>query len=263
MVAGLIKPDEGQVLLGGKRISESWREYRKRIGICPQENVHWKRLTPAEQLRFLGEMYGIPRKVLKKRIPDLMERLGITEDKDRLVGKLSGGMQRRLNIALALIHDPDLLILDEPEAGLDPQSRINIRQFIKSLSGIKTIILTTHNMDEADRLADRLAIMDRGELLVIDRPEALKNTVGEGDVLEITLDELPDGLDPGKLALVERARVTIDQDRIFIRALDLPNMLPMIVSRLDDLDLQVLDIRLRKNTLEDVFMHMTGRRLQG
>ena len=171
-------------------------------------------------------------------------------------------MQRRLNIALALIHDPEILILDEPVAGLDPQSRISIRDYIRSLAREKTIILTTHNMDEADRLTDRLAIMDQGELLVLDSPEELKGTVGEGDVLEVFLEEISLGLDSLDLDLDQRAQVTLAEGLLQIRALDLPNLLQGILSRLDELGLQPGDIRLRKTTLEDVFIQLTGRRLR-
>ncbi len=107
----------------------------------------------------------------------------------QLAGKLSGGMKRRLNLALALVHDPEILVLDEPEAGLDPQSRVLVREYIRSLASHKTVILTTHNMDEAERLADRVAIIDHGRLLVVDKPGDLMHTVGEGDVLEVDVSE--------------------------------------------------------------------------
>ena len=126
----------------------------------------------------------------------------------------------------------------------------------------KTIILTTHNMDEADRLTDRLAIMDHGELLVLDSPEELKGTVGEGDVLEIILEDIPLGLDSIDLNLDEQVQVTLVDGLLQIRALDLPNLLQSILSRLNNLGLQTGDIRLRKNTLEDVFIQLTGRRLR-
>lgn len=262
LISGFLNPDSGEVLLHGKPIAGGEEDYRVLIGICPQENIHWKKLTIAEQLHFLGDMYGMKPALIKKRTKELTTSLGLDEVKDRLAGNLSGGMQRRLNIALALIHDPEILILDEPEAGLDPQSRINIRDYIRTLARDKTVILTTHNMDEADRLTDRLAIMDHGELLVLDSPEELKGTVGEGDVLEIILEDIPLGLDSIDLILDERARVTLVEDLLQIRALDLPNLLQSILSRLDELGLRTGDIRLRKNSLEDVFIQLTGRRLR-
>ena len=262
LISGFLKPDAGEVLLHGQPIVGVEGDNRARIGICPQENVHWKNLTTTEQLHFMGDMYDMNSTLIRSRISQLLQSLGLVEVKDRLAGNLSGGMQRRLNIALALIHDPEILILDEPEAGLDPQSRINIREYIRSLAREKTVILTTHNMDEADRLTDRLAIMDQGELLVLNSPEALKASVGEGDVLEIVLEEIPMGLDSVDLDLDERVQVTLIEGLLQIRALDLPNLLQGILSRLDELGLQTGDIRLRKNSLEDVFIQLTGRRLR-
>jgi len=115
--------------------------------------------------------------------------MGLEEKANVIAKKLSGGMKRRLSISLALVHDPDILILDEPEAGLDPQSRILVRGLIKELARKKTIIITTHNMDEADRLSDRVAIIDFGKLLLADTPQNLKKTVGEGDVLEFIVED--------------------------------------------------------------------------
>ena len=164
----------------------------------------------------------------------------------RLAGKLSGGMQRRLNIALAMIHDPQILILDEPEAGLDPQSRICVREYIRSLANSKTLILTTHNMDEAQRMADRVAVIDQGRLLVLDTPEALVSRVGEGDVLELELNN------PGvrrkllTLDLPEQLSSQVVGDMIQVRGLDLVNQLPVLLSRLEKQDLIVSEIRLRK-----------------
>src|SRR4030067_366222 len=125
----------------------------------------------------------------RQRGEQLLKHLDLTEKRDKRARTLSGGMQRRLNLAMALVHDPEILVLDEPEAGLDPQSRVLVREYVRSLARQKTIILTTHKMDEAERMADRVAIMDHGNLLTVDTPEALKRTVGEGDVLEIETGE--------------------------------------------------------------------------
>jgi ABC-2 type transport system ATP-binding protein len=185
MLCGLLKPDSGQVLIHGKAITDGEAEVRKRVGVCPQNIVVWNTLTCLEQMQFLGEMYGMPGRIARQRSEKLLADLDLSEKKDKLARTLSGGMQRRLNLAMALVHDPEILVLDEPEAGLDPQSRVLVREYVKSLARRKTIILTTHNMDEADRMADRVAILDHGRLLTVDTPEALKRTVGEGDVLEI------------------------------------------------------------------------------
>ena len=176
MFCGLLKPDEGEVLFNGQALRDI-PDGKSLLGMCPQENVHWERLTCLEQMVFMGEMYDLPRKTARLRSKSLLDLLGMASESGKLARRLSGGMKRRLNIALALVHDPALLILDEPEAGLDPQSRLQMREFIRSLAGSRTIILTTHNMDEADRLSDRVAIIDQGKILMADTPENLKHSI--------------------------------------------------------------------------------------
>lgn len=262
LISGLLKPDAGEVYLRGEKLSAGQIGMRKRIGICPQENVLWSRLTPYEQLNFLGSMYDLKPSYIRHRSRDLIDALGLEDSAHKQTGKLSGGMQRRLNIALALIHDPEILILDEPEAGLDPQSRLGVREYIQSLAREKTVLLTTHNMDEADRMSDRVAILDHGELLVLDTPEALKQTVGEGDVLEISLKESCPEIKKTLAFLDEQAEIVVVDNLLQIRALDLVNNLQNILNRLSEEGVQSEDIRLRKNTLEDVFIQLTGRRLR-
>jgi ABC-2 type transport system ATP-binding protein len=261
LICGLLKPDAGEVFLLGEKLTPGEVGARKRIGICPQENVFWKRLTPSEQMNFLGGMYDLNPSLIRQRSREIINVLGLGDYAGKQAGDLSGGLQRRLNIALALIHDPEILILDEPEAGLDPQSRIEIRDYIKSLAKEKTVLLTTHNMDEADRMSDRVAIIDHGELLVLDTPEALKQTVGEGDVLEITLKGSAPNIETALAFLGDRAKITVIDDLLQIRALDLVNILQRILNRLSEESIQTEDVRLRKNTLEDVFIQLTGRRL--
>ena len=262
LIAGIIKPDKGQVFYNGIPVQDHDGNYLSKIGICPQENVHWKKLTPEEQLIFLGQMYGMQPGLIRERSQILIEALGLTDVARRLTGKLSGGMKRRLNIALALIHDPEILILDEPEAGLDPQSRINVRDYIRSLATSKTIILTTHNMDEAHRMADRVAVIDQGKLLVVDEPDALVTRVGEGDVLEIECAGLESGQDDFDLDFPDQIQSIILNDLLQIRGLDLVNHLPAILTNLERSGIEIGEIRLRKNSLEDVFIQLTGRRLQ-
>jgi ABC-2 type transport system ATP-binding protein len=174
-------------------------------------------------------------------------------------------MQRRLNLAMALVHDPEIVVLDEPEAGLDPQSRIKVREYIQSLARQKTVILTTHNMDEADRVADRVAIIDHGELLVLDTPEALKRRVGEGDVVEIDLDGPADNghqvLEQVE-TLVSDALLDKERGLLTVRALNAVGTLPAILDVVEAAGLRAGDVRVRKNTLEDVFIQLTGRRLR-
>ncbi len=265
MMCGLLQPDEGQVLIHGVPISEGDARIRSRIGVCPQEVVLWDRLTCMEQLQFMGEMYGMTGSEARQRGDQLIHEFDLLEKVNTQAHKLSGGLQRRLNLAMSLIHDPDILILDEPEVGLDPQSRVRIREYIQSLAHEKTIILTTHNMDEADRVADRVAIMDHGKILVLDTPEALKKSVGEGSVLELQL--ITDPLDEEEvrkalLDLGDEVRVEIIDGNLNLHASNVLHFLPEVMGRLTSIGMGCGEVRVRENTLEDVFIQLTGRRLR-
>ncbi len=263
MICGLVVPSDGVVKFFGKRIVDE-EEIKSQIGICPQENILWPKLTCLEQLIFIGEMYGLKQGTVKKKGIELLEFLGLKEKSNVLAGKLSGGMKRRLNICLALIHDPAILVLDEPEAGLDPQSRILVRDFIKSLKSEKTIILTTHNMDEADRLSDRIAIIDHGRLLLLDTPANLKKTIGEGDVLEIILD---DSKGRDVTTLTEDLKqicgiVKFTDSALMLNAKNIVHIIPDITVKIKESGFNIKEITMRENTLEDVFIHLTGRKLR-
>jgi ABC-2 type transport system ATP-binding protein len=265
MMCGLLRPDSGQVLIQGVPISEGNASIRSRMGVCPQEVVLWDRLTCIEQLQFMGEMYGMVGDQAQQRGDRLIQEFDLMEKANTQAHKLSGGMRRRLNLAMSLIHDPDILILDEPEVGLDPQSRVKIREYIQSLAHERTVILTTHNMDEADRVTDRVAIMDHGKILVLDTPEALKRSVGEGSVLELQLSA--DRLDEEQvraalLDLGDEVRVDILDGMLNLRASEVLILLPRVTERLSAIGVGFGEVHIRESTLEDVFIHLTGRRLR-
>ncbi len=267
MMCGLLRPDAGQVVVRGVPIDAAGAEVRARVGVCPQEIVLWERLNCLEQLQFMGQMYGLDGRLSRRRGQQLLGDLGLSDKRRTQARRLSGGMQRRLNLAMALVHDPEIVVLDEPEAGLDPQSRVAVRQYIQSLARHKTVILTTHNMDEAERVADRVAIIDHGRLLVVDTPAALKRRVGEGDVVEIGLGSLPDGLDEERLAqaldsLASQVRLDVAGRTLTVRALDAVGALPAILEALEAAGLRSNEVRVRENTLEDVFIELTGRSLR-
>jgi ABC-2 type transport system ATP-binding protein len=233
--------------------------------MCPQSVVLWERLTCIEQLQFIGQMYGVGGGEARQRGERLLEELDLSDKRSTQARTLSGGMQRRLNLAMALVHDPEIVVLDEPEAGLDPQSRVKVREYIQSLARKKTIILTTHNMDEADRLVDRVAIIDHGELVVMDTPDALKRGIGEGDIVEIKLN----GSTPkAELACKTLAEITpnilfdASSHALHIHALDAVGKLPVILETLVAHGIQPGEVSIRANTLEDVFIRLTGRRLR-
>jgi ABC-2 type transport system ATP-binding protein len=269
MICGLLKPDSGQVYLHGQLVNGGVPQTRRRVGVCPQQTILWEHLTCLEQLQFIGEMYGVKGGEARRRGLQLLEQLDLGEKGDKQARTLSGGMQRRLNLALALVHDPEIVILDEPEAGLDPQSRVRVREYIQSLARRKTIILTTHNMDEAERLAERIAIIDHGRLLVLDTPRALKARLGEGDVLEIPLSEwaldegvLLENLQTALAPLDGKLQFHITGGALTVRAYNLVGLLPSLLEILKSTGIQPEELRLRQNSLEDVFIHLTGRKLR-
>ncbi|MBI5549230.1 MAG: ABC transporter ATP-binding protein, partial [Deltaproteobacteria bacterium] len=166
------------------------------------------------------------------------------------------------NLALALVHDPELIVLDEPEAGLDPQSRVKVRDYLRSLARKKTVLLSTHDMDEADRLADRVAILDQGQLLVCDAPEALKRRLGGGEVIELRLGEGPEGAAADALCDLAGLTAQVAPGLLTVRAERAAQALPRVLERLAQRGVAAGEVRLRPSTLEDVFIDLTGRRLR-
>ena len=265
MMCGLLKPTSGEVLIGGRNIRNgNGSDIRSKVGICPQENILWSKLTCYEQLVFSARMYNIPGSVARKKAASLLEKMGLEQKSNKLASTLSGGMKRRMNVILALMHDPEILVFDEPEAGLDPQSRVLVREFIRETARKKTVIITTHNMDEADRLADRVAIIDKGKLLSLDTPFNLKRSIGQGDILELKLV----GAGGGKLEAAEdqlKTRgltVNMDTESCVIRSMDLVSRIHEIYQVLEKNGIGVSEMKMRENTLEDVFIHLTGKRLR-
>ena len=263
MMVGLLRPTSGQVFIDGNEVQQI---EKGTIGICPQELVLWDYLTCRESLMLMGELYEVPGDKLKIKVDQLLDGLFLTEKANTVVSQLSGGMKRRLNLALALVHEPEIVVLDEPSEGLDPQSRRVLWNYIRSLRDDegKTVILTTHLMDEADRLSDRIAIIDHGKLLRLDTPSNLKKETGEGDVIEMKISDPEKNQEitiaVGKLEEVESV-LEVD-GQINIRALDAVSKLPMIMDELDHLGVRVVDLSVRQNTLEDVFIDLTGTGLR-
>jgi len=263
MICGLTRPDKGEIRINGVPASHR-SELRNRFGLCPQDVVLWPKLTCLEQLTFVGEMYGLSTREARKSGMKLLDQLGLATRSHYLARTLSGGMKRRLNICLALVHDPEVVVLDEPEAGLDPQGRVLVRDFIRALRKKKTIILTTHNMDEADRLSDRVAIIDEGILILTDTPDNLKRTAGSGDVLEICIRN---HTTINLQAALERLNqyspnIFSTGESLLIRERNAIEKIPHIISSLQEGSIAISEIKLRTNTLEDVFIQLTGKKLR-
>ncbi|MDH4195915.1 MAG: ABC transporter ATP-binding protein [Candidatus Aminicenantes bacterium] len=254
MMCGLLRPDAGEVEV---------REGR-RIGLSPQSIVLWETLTCLEQLEFMGRMYDLDRTTARRRALELLDAFGLSEKRTKLGRTLSGGMQRRLNIALALVHAPEILFLDEPQAGLDPQSRVLVREYIRGLSGRTTVILTTHDMEEAEKLSDRVCIIDHGRLLALDTVDGIKSRLGQGDLVEVEVDaDVRTALLPHLAMLrLEDRNVTVKGRTLSLVTGEAAAVLPGLLQVVKERGLRLEHLRVRPKTLEDVFIHLTGRGLR-
>ena len=265
MMCGLLKPNEGDVFIDGRKVAPVRdRDIRAKVGICPQENILWSKLSCFEQLVFSARMYSVSRTEARNRAEQLLEAMGLASKRNKMAATLSGGMKRRMNVIMAMMHDPEILVFDEPEAGLDPQSRLLVRDFIRDTARLKTVIVTTHNMDEAERIADRVAIIDSGKLLRLDTPDNLKASIGAGDILEMSLfTSQAAGLDRTEARLNAMGyAVTRWEDRFLIRARNLVSRIQEIYQVLEKEEVRVREMKIRQNTLEDVFIHLTGKSLR-
>jgi lipooligosaccharide transport system ATP-binding protein len=254
MLYGFTPKSGGQLLLFGRDLDREMRPVKARIGVCPQENNLDPDLTVQQNLEVFASYFDMPRRRARQRVGELLEFVALAHRRQSSVAALSGGMMRRLVLARALINEPEMLILDEPTTGLDPQSRHQVWQRLEELKkkGL-TILLTTHYMEEAARLCDRLVIMDRGRILVEGRPSALiRKHVGR-EVIEIA--------DPGN-----RLRAFLREKRLAHE--DLGHRLIIYSGETDELYHSLLDAfcregcTLRPATLEDVFLRLTGRELR-
>lgn len=255
MMSGLMKPDGGSVSIKSEN-------KRASIGICPQNIVVWENLTCIEQIIFMGAMYNMSASVSEVKGKELLESLGLTSVMSRLAKNLSGGMQRRLNIALALIHSPEILFLDEPQAGLDPQSRVLVRDYIRSIKNKTTIVLTTHDMEEAEKLSDRICIIDNGKLLVTGDAAEIKKISGYEDVVELDIEGDIESIfipfiDP-ELTL----KMAISENRVSFSVKDPIATASGILDVVKSRNLTVRNMRLRKTSLEDIFISLTGRKIR-
>ena len=265
MLVGLLESTSGKILYNGEEISPSSSKLRRLIGYVPQNLVIWKGLTTYENLHVLGTIYHIPEKELKDRINHLLKGLYLLDKKKEKASKLSGGMQRRLNLAMGMIHDPQILLLDEVFIGLDPQTRVYLYDYLRDFASRdnKTIIITSHLMEIVDSLSDRVGIVDLGKILAIDTPEQLKNTYGKGDVLELDLvGEFEDSLLSKIEKSVKGLKVSRADSDIRITTLNAISKIPDILHCIEKENYVVDDIRITKQSLETVFISLTGKALR-
>ncbi len=258
MLATLLRPSSGAARVGGFDLLGEAPAIRRMIGVALQETGLDELQTGRQLLVLTGRLYGFGRGEAERRADELLELLGIVDAGDRKVKTYSGGMRRRIDLALGLVHRPRLMYLDEPTTGLDPASRRNVWEEIERLQadGV-TILLTTQYLEEADRLADRVAIIDHGSLVAEGTPDELKRALG-GDVIEIELSD-HGGAEAAARAL--EGDVTVDGDRVRLAVADGPARVPEVVGRLQGQGIALEGLSLARPTLDDVFLDLTGRRL--
>ncbi|KUK17599.1 MAG: ABC-type multidrug transport system, ATPase component [Thermococcus sibiricus] len=262
MLTTLLEPTDGSARILGYDIRENTREIRRRINLVAEgeRTLYW-RLSGYENLKYFARIYYVSKEEERERIEFLLKLVGLWEKRNDLVMNYSRGMKQRLAIAKALVNDPEVLFLDEPTLGLDVQSSIFVREFVKKLVDEqgKTVLLTTHYMAEAEQLCDRIAIIDHGKIIALDTPDNLKKLVMDEDVVEIRLKgNVPEEI-PWRLAIVERdvesnftvLRGTVDEE-------ELPKVVEWLVRR----KAKIISVEQKEPTLEDVFIRLTGRGLR-
>ena len=263
MLSTLLKATSGYGEVSGYDISRNKDNIRRSIGVVFQEPALDIKLTGKENLVFHAMMYGIKKQERRKRIKEVLELVELTEKEKVLVEKYSGGMKRRLEIARGLIHEPKVLFLDEPTLGLDVQTRRHIWDYIKRLNkeGNVTIILTTHYMEEADYLCDRIAIMDRGKFVAMDAPGRLKDILG-GDVVSLEIEGNPDALIEQIGSLNWIKNITMHDKNLSLTMDRGERRIPELIHVAQENGVEVTCVHLRKPSLEDVFLHFTGRTIR-
>jgi len=260
IIATILKPTSGKVIVAGHDVVEEPGEVRKKIGIVFQEPSLDNQLTAYDNMYIHGRLYGLSGSELREKIMKLLEFVELKEYAGKKVAYFSGGMKRRLEIARSLLHEPEILILDEPTIGLDPQSRARIWDYIRDLRRQydMTVLLTTHYMDEAEELANRVAIMDHGRIMALDTPEGLKNMLGR-DVIYLSVKG-----DGDLCAAVDFAKECrrLGDGRYELLVDNASKLIPEVVIAASKTGLEVAEISYRKPTLNEVFLHLTGRELR-
>jgi ABC-2 type transport system ATP-binding protein len=264
MLTTRVVPTSGSIMIGGVDLVDRPALAKQLIGVVPQSNTLDRAMSVFENLEFHGRYFGMGAKQARAVAGELLERVRLVERSKASVMALSGGMAQRLMVARAIMHRPQVLFLDEPTAGLDPQSRIALWEILGDLHDDgQTILLTTHYMEEADEFCDRVAVMDHGRILALDTPAQLKASIGAGRIVIVSasgdLDQLADAL----VAAVEgthSARVV--EGRVHLSVDDSPGLLPRIIDAAEAAGSSVNDLSVTEPTLESVFINLTGKDLR-
>ena len=260
IITGTMNADGGRVMLDGELVSKDNPGPKRKIGYVPQDIALFGEISAHDNLRFFGSLYGLYGQHLLNRIEYSLELTGLTDRASEPVSHYSGGMKRRLNIAAALLHEPELVILDEPTVGVDPQSRNAIFDALENLTSRgKTILYTTHYMEEVERLCQRVAIMDHGSVIAEETLTGMKQLVPRQNEVFVELDRsltVPLGVLPGIVSQ------SLDGTTLTLEVIDLNRDLPRALLALSDMGLTYVSVRTQESSLEQVFLHLTGRLLR-
>lgn len=260
MLCCLLEPTRGTASIMGYDISKEPFKVKGLIGVAPQETTISERLNSWENLSLIGRVHGMDAKELRQRSEELLETVGLMERAKDRVGRFSGGMKRRLNLIMALVHGPEILFLDEPTLGLDPQSRRAIWDYIVQLKGKKTILLTTHYLEEADILSDRVGIIDEGKIVALGTPDELKENISDTDTMIISADNISEKAIEGLRAGDRYAEVDDASGRLRVSGKDLN--FREVIDYLHFQDVTIHSATREQPSLEDVFLQITGKELR-
>jgi ABC-2 type transport system ATP-binding protein len=263
ILSGLLEPDSGSVTVAGFPIRTTSTDGKQAIGLVPQDIAIYPDLSALENLRFFATLYGMSKAEATTRIGEVLEVIGLTDRRKDRVKTYSGGMKRRLNIGIGLLHHPQLLVLDEPTVGVDPQSRNAILESVEALSGAGMAVLyTTHYMEEAERLCDRIGIIDSGRVIAEGTTRELVASIGEREQLRISVSGSLDGALERLRALPGVDEVSADDDAVIVIADDSSRLLPTIIEQLSAHGAQIGSVDVSRPDLEAVFLHLTGKALR-
>jgi len=264
MISSLISPTSGDVRLKNESIIKNPTEMRKILGVVPQEIALYTELTAEENLKFFGKVYKLTNRQLKKKVDEVLEQIGLTDRRKDIVKTFSGGMKRRLNIGIALMHDPEIIIMDEPTVGIDPQSRNYILETVKRLNQEKqmTVLYTSHYMEEVEFLCNRIYIMDQGSIIASGTKEEIKNILSSENTILIKVSHIKDKFlhELNNEPLINR--VTVQDKSISIIVPKEVNIFKTLLAFAEKTDTDIHAVEVKAPSLEDVFLHLTGRALR-
>ena len=263
MLSCLLRPDEGDALVMGHSIKSDQMGVKSTLGVVPQDIALYEDMSARENLTFWGKMYGLRGAALKTRVDEVLEVIGLTDRAKDRVGKYSGGMKRRVNIGVALLHKPQVIFMDEPTVGIDPQSRRNILDSVVTLKDQgMTVLYTTHYMEEAQELSDHIAIMDHGKVIATGTNQELVKIVGEMDRITVTINAESGRVIEAWKTVKGVKQVTAEDGTLTILADDSNRVLPRLFETAASSNVRILTVAIQEPNLESVFLHLTGRALR-